>query len=73
MRLTVRVDDWGHGQHSVLRVVDDRVHGRVSDERKELGKMTVGLSWEKADPGKGSAHGTAKWRGGPSDEPRRTS
>jgi hypothetical protein len=32
-RRTVGVDDGRHAQHLVLAVIDDRVDGRVSDDR----------------------------------------
>lgn len=42
--LTLRVDDGRHTEDAVLRVVDDGVHGRVSNERQELGEMSVALN-----------------------------
>jgi hypothetical protein len=43
MKLTLRINDGRHGENSVLGVVDDRVDGRVSNERKEFGEMTIAL------------------------------
>lgn len=31
-KLTLRVDDWGHGQDLILRVVNDRVSRRISNQ-----------------------------------------
>lgn len=43
LKPTLRVDDWRHGQHSVLGVVDDRVCWRITDDGQVFCQMTIRL------------------------------
>jgi len=41
--LTIRVDDGWHAEHPILAVVDDRINGRIADDREVFAKMSIGL------------------------------
>jgi len=47
--LTVGIDDGRHAENSIFRIVDNGVDRRVSDERKELGEVSVALKEEAAE------------------------